>query len=486
MSSSSYRPQITLETAEERLTSLLLEATEDGAFSDPKVIIRYAGGWVRDKILQKPSHDVDIAISSLSGHEFAMQFAAYLKAHHPDLKTGSITKILANPEKSKHLDTATSKFMSLDLDFVQLRTESYGSGSRTPDVIGVGTLQEDAQRRDCTMNALYYNVHTRSIEDPTQQGLTDLSRGVITTPMAPEKTFLDDPLRVLRCIRFASQFNFTIEENTFSAMKRDDVRSALKDKVVKERVGTEVLKMMKGIEPNKALEALYSRNLYNVVFCDANPADKQAQDLDWRIVQEARACLREYPALSHHLAEYRADGRLWLIMALLPYRFAMRKVPKKVDVEEPYACIIIREHLKLTSAHESLVRAVFPPCAIEVTESSSTLALGKTVRRLKKDWKLALFVAHLDQEDMPTQALISLMDRIAELNLSQAWSFTPFVDGKAIRPLLSKTSAHVKVMKELMELLVEYKIEDPQISESQAMAKLEQYLETRQVGPEGW
>ncbi|CCG83873.1 protein of unknown function, partial [Taphrina deformans PYCC 5710] len=265
-------PQIILEPAEEQLTNLLREASSTAAFSDREVIVRYAGGWVRDKILRKKSHDIDIAISSISGHQFAVEFAAFLASQHPDLKTGTITKILANPEKSKHLDTATSRFLNLDLDFVQLRTESYGSpDSRTPSVVDVGTLEEDAERRDCTMNALYYNIHTLQVEDPTSHGLDDLANGLIQTPLPPEKTFLDDPLRVLRCIRFASQFDFTIEPDTFAGMATREVRDALKCKVVKERVGIEVYKMMKGINPAKAIRALHSQQLYQIVFQDAQP-----------------------------------------------------------------------------------------------------------------------------------------------------------------------------------------------------------------------
>lgn len=483
----STTPVIALEPAEDQLTSLLREASQNSAFSDPEVTIRYAGGWVRDKILRKPSHDIDIAISSLSGHEFAVQFSAYLTIHHPDLRTGTITKILANPEKSKHLDTATSRFLNLDLDFVQLRTESYGAvDSRTPDVVGVGTLEQDAERRDCTMNALYYNIHTMAIEDPTRLGLDDLANGLIQTPLAPKKTFLDDPLRVLRSIRFASQFGFTIAPETFAEMKTMPVREALKRKVVKERVGIEVFKMMKGIDPARAIRVLESQALYHVVFQDAEPTESFPW-FDFDIVSRAIDMIQGSAALRAHLGEYLDDGRLWLLISLLPYRERMVPVPKKKPaVEEPLACVIIRDCLKGTTVHEALMRATFPPRAIDVPcECEDSLLLGRLVRGLKKDWMLALLVAAL-HERTPVEDLVSRIDTIKAAGMDRAWSFTPFIDGKRIRPLCVEAGVHVKVMKELTELVVEFRMADPKVTESEALARLREYLRTRPLGPEGW
>lgn len=482
------RPHIELAPAEEKLTNLLREASSTKAFTDPDVVIRYAGGWVRDKILHKPSHDIDIAISSISGHEFAVQFAAFLGTHHPDLKTGTIAKILANPEKSKHLDTATSKFLTLDLDFVQLRTESYGAtDSRTPSQVEVGTLEEDAERRDCTMNALYYNIHSMQVEDPTGKGLHDLAQGRIQTPLAPRKTFLDDPLRILRCIRFASQFGFEISEDTFQEMKAGEVRKALKEKVVKERVGIEVFKMMKGIDPPKALRALHSQGLYHIVFLNL-PADASPSWFTFDLVEKCITLTQNSPALQRHLQEYYQDGRLWLVVSLLPYHAQTRPVPKKPELEEPLASSIIRDSLKLTSANEVLMKSVFPPRTINVDHTATPLELGKLVRYLKKDWKLVLLVSHITAADAPstTESLVRLMDRIHELNLDKAWNFQAFIDGKKIKPLVTEAGVNIKVMKELVELVVEYRIENASITEDEALSKLREYLKTRRPNAEGW
>ena len=478
-----FDPNIKLEQAESKLTSLLKEAADKQAFSDPDVKIRYAGGWVRDKIIGKPSHDIDIAISTISGHEFALQFVAYLEQNHTDLKTGTITKILANPEKSKHLDTATSKFLGLELDFVQLRTEKYATpDSRTPSFVGVGTLEEDAARRDCTMNALYYNVHTQTVEDPTGQGLDDLAKGLIRTPLEPRQTFLDDPLRILRCIRFASQFDFEIDEPTLAQMKEDEVRQALKNKVVKERVGIEVLKMMKGLDPEKAIRAMYTQGLYHIVFQDLD-AYEEPEDFDFAIIKTAIASLQS-KALMKFLQEY-MDGRLWMIVSLLPYRHHVRPVPKRPDMNEPIAVLMVRDSLKLTNVLELLVRNVFPPRDTDATATSSPRDLCRLVRRLGKDWKLILFVSHTSNS-IPVADTIALMTSIHEANLDTAWSFKSYIDGKKIRSLLSEVNVDIRVMKELVEQAIEQRVENPEITESEGLDKLRQYLTLREPNQEGW
>ena len=486
MSTMQTKPQIKLEPAEQQLTDLLREAAAKKAFSDPDVEIRYAGGWVRDKIIGKPSHDIDIAISTVSGHEFAVQLSEFMKVNHPELKTRSVNKIQANPEKSKHLDTATSTFMDLSLDFVQLRTESYATpDSRTPSFVGVGTLEEDAARRDCTMNALYYNVHSLEVEDPTGKGLHDLAHGVLQTPLPPRQTFLDDPLRILRCIRFASQFGFSISESTYAEMKNDEVRQALKDKVVKERIGIEVYKMMRGIDPAKAIRAMYEQELYRIVFEDKDP-EAYPPWFDFAVVERAIAAARSSD-LQRVLAEY-LDGRLWLLIALLPYRereSRLAKIKRPDVTTEPVSAVMIRDSLKLTHTLEVLVKSVFPPRQIAVNVETSNLDLGKYIRALEKDWKLVIFVAH-QHDDIPVSKTVELIDRIESAGLGNAWAMKSFIDGKKIKGVLQEAQANIKVMRELTELVVEYQIENPSITEEEGLDRLREYLKHRQPNAEGW
>lgn len=112
----------------------------------------------------------------------------------------------------------TATYGKIELDFVNLRTEAYSEDSRVPQM-SVGTPSEDAFRRDLTINALFYNIHTQLVEDFTGQGLADLRRAIVRTPLPPMVTLQDDPLRALRVLRFACRFGFTIAEETGACLR---------------------------------------------------------------------------------------------------------------------------------------------------------------------------------------------------------------------------------------------------------------------------
>lgn len=158
---------------------------------------------------------------------------------------GALAKIDANPEKSKHLETATVKIFGLQIDLVNLRKETYVADSRNPTKLEFGTAEEDALRRDSTINALFYNIHTLEIEDFSGRGLQDLERETIKTPLPPMQTFKDDPLRVLRHIRFASRLGFAIDPCDLQAMRDPDIRAEFMRKVAMEKDENRAEKLMK-------------------------------------------------------------------------------------------------------------------------------------------------------------------------------------------------------------------------------------------------
>lgn len=260
---------IRLTPLESTLRTLLLDvaayiqeqgSTEEGSDvkKHPETVLRFTGGWVRDKLLGVDSHDIDVGISSMTGYQFGMALKDYLdipenlekyKKSLPSEEMSdaivSLHKIDANPEKSKHLETVTTKIFGLDIDLVNLRKETYSEDSRNPQM-EFGTAEEDALRRDATINALFYNLNESKLEDLTQRGLDDMKKRIIRTPLEPYQTFKDDPLRVLRLIRFASRLGYKIDQETESAMQNEDIIVALKLKISKERVLTELDKMLHG------------------------------------------------------------------------------------------------------------------------------------------------------------------------------------------------------------------------------------------------
>ena len=211
--------------------------------------LRFAGGWVRDKLLGTISDDIDVCIDNMTGYNFANLAKAFVGSKY-DSETaqkmlGRLAKIELNPEKSKHLETTVMRVFGLHLDFVNLRKEVYDESSRTPSMT-FGTAEEDALRRDSTVNSLFFNLASLEVEDFTGRGIDDLEHHVIKTPLAPLETFRDDPLRVLRHIRFASRLGFTIAPEDKQAMSDPAIQKALKLKISRERIGVEVEKMFKG------------------------------------------------------------------------------------------------------------------------------------------------------------------------------------------------------------------------------------------------
>lgn len=244
--------RITLTPQEHKLRNLLLDVAryiDESKEIKEQLELRFAGGWVRDKLLDIPSHDIDTAINAMTGYAFSLKLKEYLDDPMNRLKHGiknvsNLHKIAANPEKSKHLETVTTKILGFDVDFVNLRKETYTMNSRNPQM-EFGTAKEDALRRDATVNALFYNIHTEDVED-FAGGLADMDARLIRTPLQPYQTFIDDPLRVLRLIRFASRLGFKIDAESEASMGDPAILDALKMKISRERVGVEIEKMLRG------------------------------------------------------------------------------------------------------------------------------------------------------------------------------------------------------------------------------------------------
>ncbi|QKG80388.1 CCA tRNA nucleotidyltransferase [Tenuifilum thalassicum] len=191
------------------------------------------GGYVRDIFLNRPSKDIDIVVLG-SGVDFARKVARRLRT----------TKV----SYFKNFGTAQLKYHEWDVEFVGARKESYRLDSRKP-IVENGTLEDDQNRRDFTINALALSLNKRNfgeLIDPFD-GVNDLKRGIIRTPLDPLTTFSDDPLRMLRAVRFATQLNFDIEPKTLDAIRQMNGRIKI---VSAERITDELNKMMTSLRPS--------------------------------------------------------------------------------------------------------------------------------------------------------------------------------------------------------------------------------------------
>lgn len=238
---------------------------------DPPVIARAAGGWVRDKLLGSPNDDIDIAVENTTGILFAEKLKLFLNEQSDEGdSTTKIVIIEANPEQSKHLQTArVCLFNNFWVDICGLRSETYATDSRIPNQIKQGTPLEDAQRRDFTINALFFNINTKKLEDYTN-GVEDLKAGILRTPLDPEVSFGDDPLRVLRAFRFSSRFNFSLDESLIPAARK--ISTEFRRKIARERIESEITKAFEAsIDPAKLVGYFNESNLFGPVFdCDDN------------------------------------------------------------------------------------------------------------------------------------------------------------------------------------------------------------------------
>jgi tRNA nucleotidyltransferase/poly(A) polymerase len=240
----------------------------------PDVTLRVAGGWVRDKLLGNGSHDIDIAIDGMSGATFAHLVLDLMQRTG---MTSKLTVMAARPEQSKHLETALLTIHGQAIDFAQLRKENYAN-TRIPE-IECGTPEEDANRRDLTINSLFLNLDTDEVEDWTGRGLDDLMKRVADTPIDAVQTFLDDPLRILRTVRFAMRFALVLDHGIIEAAQREDVQQAFKDKVSKERIWMEMVGQQEPdgwkegfllINPHTSLKMIDTLGFRDVLFIPPN------------------------------------------------------------------------------------------------------------------------------------------------------------------------------------------------------------------------
>lgn len=208
------------------------------------------GGYVRDLFLERPSNDIDVVVVG----------SGIVIAEAVGKKLGRKARVSV----FRNFGTAQLKYKNLEVEFVGARRESYSHDSRKP-VVEDGTLEDDQNRRDFTINAMALCLNGSrygELVDPFC-GMQDLEDGIVCTPLDPDITFSDDPLRMMRCVRFATQLNFYIEDETFEALKRNAERIKI---ISWERIIEELNKILLSKYPSKGLMDLERCGLLQLIF----------------------------------------------------------------------------------------------------------------------------------------------------------------------------------------------------------------------------
>lgn len=521
---------IILRADEAKLFRLLLRASRERGLG---TTLRVAGGWVRDKLLEAGGHwavkglpagsqsvdtsqiDIDVALDNMVGAAFADEVNDWLQ--HKGRQTKSVAIVAKNPEKSKHLETATMKISGFSLDFVNLRTETYtDEASRIPSM-AIGSPAEDALRRDLTINALFYNINTGKVEDWTRRGLADLRGRVVRTPLPARTTFLDDPLRVLRAVRFAGRLGFTVDEELLGAASSKEVHQALLLKVSRERIGSEVEGMMAGRAPLHSFHIIVGLGLGPIVF-PFPPMMTEPPPPPMRVFQTSLLHMTHMTALLEggaqrmraHLPPTDLEKRMGLYAAFLwPFRHLRyspldgtgRKKGRQGARTEGVIYFLMQEMLKRPArerkAVETIQRAAEQFSALVAKREYGPVGraeLGRALVEAGELWQVAMLMGlAVDQSrargDGTCESEMSLSyvkyhmgwmrkyealaREIEALGLVGVWDMKPLVDGNAMKEIF-RNIPKGKAFTELMDAQKEWMLEHQEGTREQLVTHLTQ------------
>ncbi|PYI33991.1 ATP :tRNA-specific tRNA nucleotidyltransferase [Aspergillus indologenus CBS 114.80] len=516
-------PGIQLTPLENTLKTLLLdvaqyiherrcaEGSQDANLSG--TVLRFTGGWVRDKLLGVDSQDIDVGINNMTGYQFGLLLKEYMdipgnldkyRKNHASGDLGkelvSLHKIEANPEKSKHLETVTTNIFGFDVDLVNLRKETYTADSRNPQM-EFGTAEEDALRRDATINALFYNLNESKVEDLTRRGLQDMQDRIIRTPLEPYQTFQDDPLRVLRLIRFASRLGYIIHPETEAAMQNALIGEALKLKISRERVLKELEKMLYGPDPRGALHIIDRLGLYPTIFANFQD-DATVETSSWpfayntveRLIRPNDVDPRETveQVRSFLIRDKQEEFYAWMLSAMAPWsKVPSRPAKGKGRPPPPRAAEVAKESLRadnkvisvvgdaaaswqlIIQAKNSILEGTVSGTAMEVRRH-----VGLHIRSWKKDWRLCIVQAILQEVmsgrkyDLVVEEYARFIAYIREQNLQDVYDLKPLVNGDQVMKTMGGKKG--PWLAKALQMVVEWQLVHPESTDQEEVLKMEE------------
>ena len=473
-----------------KLKDLLMEGKRENAALDfLKNLIKkspyegkvfLAGGAVRDELMGIDAKDLDFVINMKDG---GIRFANWATKKMGNYKSGS------NPVVFKKFGTAkftlmgvTHKGMDLsdmDVECVMPRTEEYEEGSRKPKV-GHGTLKDDVERRDFTTNSLLKNLSTGEILDLTGQGKADIKKGVIQTPLDPDINFSEDPLRMLRAVRFTMKYNWDLPWFMIKALKKN--ASKLKQISV-ERVQEELNKMLMTDSPDRAIKLLQVVGLSKYVF----------PELDKLIRLEQNKYHKE-DAMQHTLTVVKGTPKNLVTRLMALFHDIGKEATKEVIGKEIH--FYKHEQIGAEMTEKILKRLKYPNDIVDAVVKGvanhmklkhggpdSLGASDKTLRKFKVNMGEHLEdilnlihadnIAHEAGFDMPDQ-IATIRSRLDTLGIPQGKLKLP-INGDDIMKKFKMRPG--RIIGDLLAIVKDEYLENPKVTARKIWPKLEKYLE---------
>lgn len=403
---------------------------------EKKVVVRIAGGWVRDKLLGMSNDDIDIAISGISCIEFGKIMS--------EMEKTKIVILEANHEQSKHLDTArVCLFKNFWLDICNLRADDYSTGK-----IEEGTAESDARRRDFSMNALFFNVNDMKVEDFVS-GVKSIKDKVIRTPISPEEDFSDDPLRIIRCFRFISKYGFEPDPLIKAAIPK--TIPLFLSKITKDRTATELTKLFHAKGHFMSLKILIETGMLQPVFDPDNYYKLDSEVIMKRITRV------------HELGKEITSENSMLIYFAAIFGDLLdaepRKDPMKKNKPTPAIDFMIIRTMRLTNELSNNVTLLLKGRKLisEMHENIDRVKAGRFVRTVGKIWRLVRPI--IEDDETLSFYDTKLLPFIESEHLEEVYNLKQLVDGKTLASLFGIKPG--PQLGKLVEDLIDWQLENP-------------------------